>query len=164
MNTFARLCIACAVALAVGALPGCSDLGSEPVIEHLEVRYLSAFIVADMMPVIPPDPDDRISCAVDLIIRNSSAERLSVKFRVMRSDLRGAGDSGRFGTLYFSTAWDGVLEPFQTDTIRLTKQNLSDDFVQPACGASVELAVEIGEAEDLLIRFIATPLTLQCVY
>lgn len=164
MHTLVRLCGVCASAFALGGILACGDVGSEPAIEHLEVRYLSGFIVADMMPVVPPDPNDRTTCVVDLIIRNSSAERLSVQLRVMRAFLRRSGNSARLGTIYFSTSWDGILEPFQTDTVRLEKRELSDDFVQPECNASVELDIEFGESEDFLIRFTTNPLTFGCVY
>ena len=153
-----------AAALGLAGAFACSDLGSEPAIEHLEVRYLSGYIFADMMPAIPPLPDDRILCFADLLVRNSSAQRLSIQFRVLRADLRRYSTRSRLGTLYFSTSWDGMLDPFATDTVRLFKRELSDDFVQPECDASVYLDIELGESEHSLIRFATDPLTFHCVY
>ena len=161
MTSMVRLCSA---ALVMSGILACSDMGSEPSIEHLEVRYLGGSIVADMMPVISPEPNDRIFCTVDLIVRNSSAQWLDVRLRIMRADLRRSGTRTRLGTLSFATDWDGILEPFQTDTLRLVKRALSEDFAQPECEASVELDCEIGESEDVLIRFTAAPMIFHCVY
>jgi hypothetical protein len=164
MNTsFPRGMMLAAVALMAGAI-ACSDLGSEPTIDDLDVQYLSGAIVADMMPVIPPVPGDRIFCFIDLVVHNSSATRLDVTFRVMQAELRRSGTRARLGTLYFSTSWDGVLEPYATDTVRLLKRELSDDFHQPECDASVECDLEIGEAENLLIRLTTDSMTFNCVY
>jgi hypothetical protein len=149
--------------LAVAGVFACADLGSEPTTGHLEVRYYSGSIGADMMPTIPP-VHDRIGCTVDLLIRNSSALELHTQLRVLQAEMRRSGTNARLGTLFFATPWDGILGPFETDTVRLVKHALSDDFLQPACGAAVELDLELGEAEQFVLRLTTPPLTFGCVY
>ena len=150
--------------LALTALLSCSDLGSVPVLEDLECEYLSGAIGADMMPVIPPSPNDRVGCVVDVRVRNRSGKELRPLLRILRAELYEGGTRTRLGTAHFSAEWDGHLAAREVDTVRLIKQALSADFVQPACGSGVSLDIDIGESENNLIHIVSDSLTFGCVY
>lgn len=150
--------------LALEALLSCSDLGSAPVLEVLECEYLSGGIGADMMPVIPPSPNERVGCVVEVRVRNRSGNELRPLLRILRAELYGGGTRTHLGTVHFSAAWDGHLAAWEVDTVRLIKQGLSADFVQPACGSGVTLDIEVGESENNLIHIMSDSLTFGCVY
>lgn len=151
-------------AVLVASLGGCADQGSEPVIADLDVSVLSASVGADMMPVVGPGPVDRIGCVVDLLVRNTSGSGVRAELRILKADLWRSGTRTRLGTLYFNAPWDIVLGPGEADTVHLVKRSLSEDFVQPECGAKVVLELVIGEREEYVLRTWSGELDFGCVY
>ena len=150
--------------LTLVVISGCPDVGIEPAGDELALEYIAGGIYADMMPVIPPVVNDRLGCFVDVLVRNKGSKSLHVEFRILQGELYRSGTRTRFGTLYFQTDWEGMLAGGEADTVRLEKASLSENFLQPECGASLRLDIELGESDRWLYKLSSDSLILGCVY
>jgi len=119
----------------------CKDNTVSPgALDNLETRFLSGYISADLMPVIPPDP---IFCQLVLLAKNKSLTSSLVGLSIPEGDMFLNSTNARLGTISFSTIWDGQLGPNEEDTLRLSKVMSKTSLFTPSCEQYVYLHLTI---------------------
>ena len=126
-----------AILLILFLLLSCRNEITPPVsLTNLETRFLSGYISANLMPIIPPDP---INCQIVLLAKNKSSSETLSGLHILQAEVYRDSGSQRLGTISFSTDWDGRLAPQEQDTVRLTKVVAESSLFTPPCNKYVYL-------------------------
>ena len=127
----------------------------------MEIRFISGWIGADLMPAIPPDP---IMCQIVLLLQNKSESETvrGISFPGARVFL--SSSHQRLGQISFSTDWDGEIEPAIADTVRLTKLISSTTLFNPPCDKYVYLELIILQPNDSTRTFKTDNLLFACAH
>ena len=108
----------------------------------LTVEVIDGYILADLMPVIPPDP---IICYLTLRLTNTNTKHalsgMSIPSAVVCLSKAGLG----LGVIRFESDWDGSMAPGEVDTARVSKIGESEKIFDPPCREDVYLVVEISK-------------------
>ncbi len=130
-------------------------------LDDLEVRFLSGFMTANLMPIVPPDP---IYCQMVLLAKNNSTTSSLVGVRVQKGEVVLEETDTMLGTISFSTTWDGILNPGEEDTVRLSKVRSPVQLFTPPCGQRVRVNLIVGTLFGGSKTFPVDSLGFTCVY
>jgi hypothetical protein len=138
-----------------------NDTVSPNVLDNLETRFLSGYISADLMPVIPPDP---IYCQLTLLAKNKSSSTSLSGLSMPQAEVFLDSTNQRLGTISFSTTWDGSLGPSEQDTVRLTKVVSQTSLFTPPCEEYVYLNLIIRDQSNVSITLRLDSLLFTCTH
>lgn len=130
-------------------------------LDDLSVRFLNAYIEANLMPVVPPDP---ITCQITLLVENGNATETLTGVSIPQADVFLDSASQRLGTISFSTTWDGRLGPNEQDTVRLVKVMSQTALFPPPCSDSVYFNLVVNDERNNSKTFKTESLLFTCVY
>lgn len=140
----------------------CKDNAVSPgALDDLETRFLSRYISADLMPVIPPDP---IFCQLVLLAKNKSSTSSLAGLSIPEGDVFLNSTNARLGTISFSTTWDGQLGPNEEDTLRLTKVMSKTSLFTPPCEQYAYLHLTIKNQSNASKTMKIDSLLFTCTY
>ena len=156
---FYRILIICAIlgAVALGCDEDRAPVDSAPV-QEFELRFLSGWIRANLMPVAPPDP---ISAKAIIEASNLTSDTLS-QVSIPWADVILADPNRTLGRIEFATSWSGLLAAHETDTVAVNKVDAGTKLFDPPCGQKV-LFKFMGQLdrEDVSVLYSDT-LTFEC--
>lgn len=122
-------------------------------LSDLAVEVLDAYIMADLMPMVPPDP---ISCHLTLRLTNTHTKHalsgVTIPSAVVCLSKAGLG----LGVIRFETDWEGSIGAGEVDTVEVTKITESEEIFDPPCREDVFLVVEIAK-NVLEVEHVTTP-------
>ena len=119
----------------------------------LTVEVIDGYIMADLMPMIPPDP---IACELTLRLTNTHAKHALSGLSIPSAVVRLNKDGEELGVIRFDTDWDGSIGASEVDTVKVTKIEESQEIFDPPCRESVYLVVEITRTA-LEVKHVSTP-------
>ena len=130
-------------------------------LNDLETTLLSGSIGANLMPFVPPDP---ITCRIVLTVRNTSTSESMAGLRLPGAEVVRDTPDVRLGQIYFSTTWNGRLDPGEQDTVHLVKVLEQTPLFAPPCGTHVHLNLLLsnGAGDVRIVRI--DSLFFGCVY
>jgi hypothetical protein len=151
-----------AVVIAVQVLASCSDMVTSPAtLDDLTIRFVSGYMEANLMPIVPPDP---VSCQVLILAQNNNPTETLSGLSIPVADVFLDSTNQRLGTITFSTSWDGRLSPNEQDTVRLTKVTSQSSPFTPPCGKQVYLLLSLKKDGNLSKGFKTESMFFSCVY
>jgi hypothetical protein len=130
-------------------------------LDDLSVQFLSAYIEANLMPVIPPDP---ITCQITLLVQNGNPTETMTGVSIPQAEVFLDSASQRLGTISFSTAWDGRIGPNEQDTVHLVKVMSQTTLFPPPCSKTVYFNLVVNDERNNSKTFKTESLLFTCVY
>lgn len=131
---------------------GCDDDQSKRSgLTDLEMQILEASAWADLMP-----GDPSVNAQVQLAIENTSADRTLSELDIPWVIVYLNSTDENVGTIQRSTAWEGILQPGQRDTLELWFQNTGEfplgdltwATIGKLCNEFVQLEVEVQRQNE----------------
>jgi len=118
----------------------CIDNVTDSSLDNLKVEFIEGYILANLMPIVLPDP---IFSHLKIVIENQHSshtfESLTVKYGYVVLN----STNSILGKIEFNSNWDGILEPSDIDTVELDKVFESEKLFDPPCGQEVYLKIKI---------------------
>lgn len=130
-------------------------------LDDLEIRVLESSIVANLMPIVPPDP---VHCELVLFVQNTSPTNAVSGISLPQGELRLSSAGQVLGTFFFTSTWDGRLNPMESDTVRLRKLTSPVPFVSTPCGEYVDLLLVARNTSGTWRSVMLDSLQFQCVH
>jgi hypothetical protein len=121
------------------ALASCGD-DEAPGVQPVEATFVSGWIGADLMPIVPPDP---IGCTLTLVLRNPNTGVDFSTMNVPSADVHLDRTGEVLGEITLNTLWDGRLLAGEVDTVTVNKVIEFERLFAPPCTEAVYLNVKI---------------------
>jgi hypothetical protein len=135
---------------------------------NLQLNFVQGSIGANLMPIILPDtipiPSDPFGCRLVLVAKNTSQTNTLSNIQIKQANVYLSSANQEVGTWFFSTSWDGWLEPGASDTVTLTKSDGSTSNLLDLCDRFLYLSLNIQIGSNKQTTFKSDSIGVLCVY